>query len=266
VQISQAFTISGWKFYDGNGDGLDNDNARIAGWTIYLDYNPNFTDGYVAAVTTDGNGNFDFTNSGTAGPGVAVVPNLTAGTWYVYEGAAPNNATGWLQTHGGGSPITGSPAPPAATNAIAPGGYKVILTTGSLSTVLEDTNLLSYQGAIDSLLSSTALKGAGASGETDFGTFNGTRMQMMNDSTGQVFTSSAGTGLTNLGFISLGDLMLAANDALGLDYNTWSGDAATYTWGNGAYSVNLRDLQNALETALDAVNNNQLQVVAAKPQ
>jgi hypothetical protein len=354
ITINRAdLAISGTKFYDANGNGIRDDSAVVAGWTVYLDNDNNFSNGYVAAVQTDGFGNYTFASTGTNGPGYTVVPTLSAGTWYVYEGAAP--ASGWVQTKGGGTAIVANPGPAAAANAIG-GGYAVALsashltqafadfgnlkqstgsgaeslgfwtnkngqtvimdglgdkeemamlqalalvansTTGKvtvgvdfnpaayadlqswlksanasnmaymlsaqlattalsveagylqLSQVLKDTDLLAFRTQINALISGKTLE---LSQTVVYGSTSVTDSALA--------YTNAGSGLSSLGYLTIADLMLAANEALKLDSTTVGGDSATYM------GVNVRALQEALKTALDNLNNNVLLFVAAAP-
>src|SRR5262249_52480589 len=325
IGVINPAKITGHKFYDANGDGVNNDNAVVAGWTIYLDNNTNPTDGVVASTTTDGFGNFTFSN-------------LAPGSYFGYEGAG---TSGWVQTKGG--PIGGAyqvSVPPGATSGIEFGNLKLsagsggltlgywtnkngqsaIMDTGdgygtsanmamldalalvttstkgkaivgtdfnptayadlqnwlknanatdmaymlsaqmaaaalsveqgflSLATVLQDTNLLAYRTQINALIAGKTLEGAQVTLANSTATY----------STALTYTN-AGSGLTSLGYISIADLLLAANEALKLDYNSLSTDTTTFM------GVNMRDLQNALQMALNALNNNQLQFIAANP-
>jgi hypothetical protein len=73
---------------------------------------------------------------------------------------------------------------------------------------------------------------------------------------GSLQYTNHGSGLSSLGYISVGDLMLAANQALKLDETTLGGDPNSYE------GVAVRDLQNALSNALSALTSNQLELVA----
>jgi len=91
-------SISGIKFRDTNGNGVRNaGEARLSGWTIYLDKNDNGAlDGGEPSTVTDRNGKYQFTNLGP-------------GTYNVRE-VLPD---GWTQT----SPL-------------APGKYTIVLISG----------------------------------------------------------------------------------------------------------------------------------------
>ncbi|MEQ9016120.1 MAG: SdrD B-like domain-containing protein, partial [Marinovum algicola] len=76
-------SISGQKFEDTDGDGVkDAGEAGLAGWTIFIDSdNDGVKDAGETSTTTDGNGNYSFTD-------------LTAGTYTIRE----VQQTGWQQT------------------------------------------------------------------------------------------------------------------------------------------------------------------------
>src|SRR5262249_17749043 len=76
--------ISGFKFYDANGDGQwEPGEVKLSGWTIQLYENINGVLTLVGSQVTDVNGNYSFTN-------------LWAGTYYIKEVLQP----GWTQTVG----------------------------------------------------------------------------------------------------------------------------------------------------------------------
>jgi hypothetical protein len=130
VTIQQTCTISGVKFYDANANGInDVTDGVVAGWTIYLDNDADFTNGFTASVMTDLNGSYTFSSTGTDAAGFKVVSNLCDNIWYVYEGSGIGSAT-WLQTLGGGTAVTGDPGPGAAGNA----------TVGAYAVTLDDVN------------------------------------------------------------------------------------------------------------------------------
>jgi hypothetical protein len=87
-----------------------------------------------------------------------------------------------------------------------------------LSTAVLDANLLAYQSQINGLIGGQALAGFDYMGQG---------------------------GLKNNGFVSLGDLMIVADLAIEADKSTGSGDAN-------------RPLQEAIETALAALNDDDL--------
>lgn len=86
-------SITGTKFYDANANGIADDTAVVAGWTIILDQDGNLeTIDDQQTATTDGFGIYTFDNVGP-------------GTYLVVEGAA--TSSGWIQTYGiGGYTVT----------------------------------------------------------------------------------------------------------------------------------------------------------------
>jgi len=95
---TQSSQISGRKFNDINGNGVDNGDPGLAGWTIYIDANNNSNlDAGEASTVTDGTGAYTFSN-------------LLPGTYNIRE----VQQAGWVQTVGPapvvvtqGSAITG---------------------------------------------------------------------------------------------------------------------------------------------------------------
>ena len=77
-------SIHGYKFNDLNGNGVDNSDPRLAGWTILL-------------VGTDGQGHAVSTSTVTVAGGEYSFTGLAPGTYTVSEQAQ----TGWTQTAGG---------------------------------------------------------------------------------------------------------------------------------------------------------------------
>jgi hypothetical protein len=296
--VQQTFTIEGAKFYDADASGsFTAGEAGIPGWTIYLDNDTDFTNGVVASVLTDATGHYLFTNMGTPGPGVEVVPTLGEGTWYVYEGAAISSAT-WQQTLGGGTAVTGDPAPAPALGATV-GAYCIVLTEmdsasaendfGNLClgaggghtlgfwsnkngqaiinanlddalNALNDLNLVDANGNPKTFTSAADIKSW---------LLNATATNMAYMLSAQLaamqlnvllFTWSGGTdgvdggslvyapgcGNTGVGsnYITINDLIAAANTELGTHPTAFSGD----DW---------RAYQECLKDALDDANNNQ---------
>src|SRR5262249_21224808 len=77
-------SVHGYKFNDLNGNGVDNGDPRLSGWTITLTGTDNMGNPVSLTTTTGANGEYSFTG-------------LTPGTYTVAEVLQ----TGWTQTAGG---------------------------------------------------------------------------------------------------------------------------------------------------------------------
>ena len=298
VDVINPSVISGVKFYDANGNGVNDDNAVVAGWSIYLDNDNNFLNGTLTSTTTGGDGTFSFIN-------------LATGTYFVYEAAGVN---GWIQTKGGlaGNGSYQVTVPPGATTGIEFGNLREITGTGGKTlgfwgnkngqtAIFDGGTAVPELAMLNSLNLVTSIGAARDFSETGTGTAgyaalqtwlksaNATNMGYMlsaqlaatalseeaslalNSNTyvnsknildgfyGQInaalntFYNTVGISYVNEfgnnAFISVGNLMKAADLTLGVDGHTPSGDV-------------LRSYQEALKNALDAINNNQLLFVA----
>ncbi len=75
----QLATLTGRKFNDLNGNGVDNGDPGVANWTVFLDTNNNNTlDSGEASTTTDASGNYKFEN---LGPGTYTVREVQNPAW-----------------------------------------------------------------------------------------------------------------------------------------------------------------------------------------
>jgi hypothetical protein len=77
-------SVHGYKFNDLNGNGVDNTDPRLSGWTITLTGTDNTGSAVSKSTTTDASGEYSFTG-------------LTPGTYTVAE----TQQTGWTRTVGG---------------------------------------------------------------------------------------------------------------------------------------------------------------------
>ena len=79
----QNASISGTKFLDANGNGIADDTATLAGWTINLDNDADPNNGTTGTTVTAADGTYSFTN-------------IAPGTYVVYE----TQQSGWTQAYG----------------------------------------------------------------------------------------------------------------------------------------------------------------------
>ena len=85
-----AGQISGLKFHDQDGDGVKDDTEPvITGWTIVLDTDTDYSNGYLMTALTDASGNYTFSVTPDADKS-----DLDNDPYYVYE----VQQNGWLQT------------------------------------------------------------------------------------------------------------------------------------------------------------------------
>jgi len=86
----QQAAITGRKFNDLNGNGIDNSDPGIAGWEVFLDANGNNSfDAGEVKTTTDASGNYKFDN---LGPGTYTVREIQNPAW-VQTTANPGSVT-----------------------------------------------------------------------------------------------------------------------------------------------------------------------------
>jgi protocatechuate 3,4-dioxygenase beta subunit len=279
-------SITGTKFFDANANGIADDTQTVANWTIYLDNDTNLGNGTIAATTTAADGTFSFTN-------------IAPGTYYVYEGMQANwiqtyGPASYTITVGAdgvqsGGSSTGNifgnlhlqPGPSEHTLGFwsNKNGQAVMNDGGTMAPELA---FLSSLNLVQNIVTGKDITGATNFDPTNYTDFrnwilgaNGKNMAVMLSAqlattelsveagflnagtmidTGSMLLAFSGqiTGLNVVaghGFISIGNLMNAGNTQLGLDNLTLSGDAN-------------RPIQDAIKSALDALNNNQLLVVA----
>jgi hypothetical protein len=281
--------ISGTKWYDNNANGKKDDTAVVEGWKIVL-YSDNNTpdddtDDTTAEATTGVDGSYSFTNLGPGG-------------YAVIEAAG---GLGWIQTYGiGGFEVTAASGVNSTGNDFgnllecassggvtlgywsnkngqavlnadgfnddslllnalslknANGTDAVLNTSAALKTWLLNATATNMAYMLSAQLATTEL----AVLEAGTGAFVGLNGNTIVD-TGTLLLPylTSITGLTDVidgsgthhGFITISALMAAANKQLCIDLDGLSLSGATN-----------RAIEEALKTALDKLNNNQLNFV-----
>jgi hypothetical protein len=289
----ENITICGTKFYDTNANGLHDDSAVVSGWNIVL----NGPSGPITVQTAaDGSYCFGDLDNADGDNNPLTGSDLGPGDYAVIEAAG---GVGWVQTYGiGGSQITASSGLNSTGNDFGnlleckgtggvtlgywsnKNGQAVLNSDGFLddSTLLNALCLKNASGTDAVLNTSAALKtwllNATATNmaymlsaqlataelsvlEAGTGSFVGLSGSTIVD-TGTLLSSYSIAGLNVVvdannvthGFITISALMAAANNQLCLDADgkALSGDSN-------------RAIEEALKTALDMLNNNQLNTV-----
>lgn len=281
--------ICGTKFYDNNADGIKNDSAVVEGWTIVL-YSDNNTasdasDDWTTTTTTGADGTYCFTN---LGPGSYAVIEAAGGAgWIQTYGIGGHEVTAssgvnsdgndygnLLECKGSGGVTLGywsNKNGQAVLNADGFTDDKTLLntlylknangtdycatTSSALKTWLLNATATNMAYMLSAQLATTELSML----EAGTGSFVGLNGSQIID-TGTLLTAYAGqiTGLNVVvdganvthGFITINDLMAAANYQLQIDLD-----------GLALAGAGNRPIEEALKTALDLLNNNLLNFV-----
>ena len=251
----ESATITAVKFYDANANGLNDDGQEIAGWKICVQQSAGILDcNHVTPLNMTVTPDTYTVSEGTPVQGNWVHTTPTSDTFTVGNGETHASAfgnvclgagggltLGYWSNKNGGRVITGPPSLLA--------GVLALNLRKENGTLLGSVNLSNFQ---------KFLTGANASNMANMLSAQLAAMYLNRASGGVSGTALVyapcliGTGVGNaLGFVSINDLIAAANASLGTD---------GYTVAAGP----IRSYQECLKNALDKGNNN-LNFVQATP-